>query len=78
VYNGLPNEEGEMGTFPGAFDGVEEEYDGRPLFRANPNVMGSWMLDAGFTYGLTIKADGGVDSNCCIASIVWLPHGGRR
>jgi hypothetical protein len=46
---------------------------GRPLYRANPVVMGSWMLDGGFHHGLTIRAQGGSTSACAIASIVWMP-----
>lgn len=46
---------------------------GRPLYSANPVVMGSWMLDAGFLHGLTIIARGGHVSAFAIASIVWMP-----
>jgi hypothetical protein len=46
---------------------------GRPLYSASPVVMGSWMLDAGFLHGLTIRAAGGHDAASAIASIVWLP-----
>lgn len=73
VRNGLPNERGEFGPIPAFTAGSEEEYNGRALFRANPVVMGSWMMDAGFSYGLTIQAEGGMDNNCAIATIVWLP-----
>ncbi|HVC18012.1 MAG TPA: hypothetical protein VNE18_12010 [Rhodanobacter sp.] len=48
---------------------------GRPYYRACPIVMGSWMLDAGFIHGLTIKSVGdhsGVNAFC---SIVWMPFG---
>ncbi len=74
VVNGLPNKYGEIERFPPEFPpGEEGEWNGRPLYRANPNIMGSWMMDAGFTYGLTVYAEGGTDNNCCIATIVWLP-----
>lgn len=73
VHNGVPNERGEFPTKPTFTLGSEEEYNGRALFRANPVVMGSWMMDAGFSYGLTIQAEGGMDNNCAIATIVWLP-----
>lgn len=73
VSNGLPNANGEFPPRPTFAVGIEEEYNGRPLFRANPVVMGSWMMDAGFSYGLTIQAEGGMDNNCAIATIVWLP-----
>ena len=47
--------------------------NGRPFYRANPVVMGSWMLDAGFNHGLTIRAAGGHDSTSAIATVVWMP-----
>lgn len=78
VRNGLPNDMGEFPLPPVMDPGVETEYGGRPLFRANPVVMGSWMLDAGFVDGLTIQADGGTDNNCAIATIVWLPAPEKR
>jgi hypothetical protein len=46
---------------------------GRPLYSANPVVMGSWMLDGGFLHGLTIRASGGHESARAIASVVWMP-----
>lgn len=78
VRAGLPNENGEFQPPPAMDPGVEVEYSGRPLYRANPVVMGSWMLDGGFTEGLTIQAEGGMDNNCAIASIVWMPMPDRR
>lgn len=50
---------------------------GRCLYRANPVVMGSWMLDAGFIHGLTIRAQGGNQAATAIASIVWMPFKAR-
>ena len=47
--------------------------NGRQLYKANPPVMGSWMLDAGFQHGLTIRNIGGQDSAPAMASIVWVP-----
>jgi len=73
ICNGLPNENGEFPPKPDFPPGEEGEYIGRPLFRANPVVMGSWMMDGGFINGLTIRAAGGMDNNCAIATIVWLP-----
>jgi hypothetical protein len=73
IRSGLPNAQGEFPEIPPFPPGVEGEYNGRTLFRANPVVMGSWMLDGGFVNGLTIEADGGMDNNCAIATIVWLP-----
>lgn len=51
--------------------------NGRPFYRANPIVMGSWMLDAGFNHGLTIRAEGGHDSTSAIATVVWMPYRAR-
>jgi len=48
--------------------------NGRPLYRANPVVMGSWFLDAGFEHGLTVRAAGGHDAASAIASIVFMPQ----
>lgn len=78
IRNGLPNENGEFPLPPPMEPGVEVEYTGRSLYRANPVVMGSWMLDGGFFEGLTVQAEGGTDNNCAIASIVWLPAPDRK
>ena len=78
VRNGLPDANGEFPWRLPEVPGQEGDYDGRPLFRANPVVMGSWMMDAGFTYGLTVQAEGGMDNNCAIATIVWLPAPAQR
>jgi hypothetical protein len=48
--------------------------NGRVFYRANPVVMGSWFLDAGFEHGLTIRAAGGHDSASAIASVVFMPY----
>ena len=48
--------------------------NGRSIYRANPIVMGSWFLDAGFEHGLTIRAAGGHESASAIASIVFMPY----
>lgn len=45
---------------------------GRRLFRGSPVVMGSWMLDAGFSDGLTFRYGGGTDGVAMIATIVWM------
>ena len=52
--------------------------EGRPIYRANPIVMGSWMLDGGFIHGLTIRAAGGHASTSAIATVVWVPHRVRK
>ena len=75
VIDGIPDENG---FFPD--HEMKEDHpnyhmrNGRPIYRATPVVMGSWMLDAGFFHGLTLLAKGGTDSACAIASIVWMPH----
>jgi hypothetical protein len=61
---------------PGGYDVAAKAYacrQGRPLYSASPTVMGSWMLDAGFLHGLTIRAAGGHEAAFVIASIVWMP-----
>lgn len=74
VYDGIPNENG---FFPDhEMPDTDPNYhmrNGRPIYRATPVVMGSWMLDAGFFHGLTLLAKGGTDSACAIASVVWMP-----
>ena len=40
--------------------------------------MGSWMLDAGFIHGLTVKAMGDASAVNTFASIVWMPFGKRK
>lgn len=52
--------------------------EGRPLYSANPVVMGSWMLDGGFIHGLTLRVAGGHESASAIASIVWQPFKKRE
>lgn len=74
VYDGIPNENG---FFPD-HEMPEDHPDflmrnGRPIYRATPVVMGSWMLDAGFFHGLTFVVKGGTESTCAIASVVWMP-----
>lgn len=49
-------------------------YNGRPIYTANPAVMGSWMMDGGFYHGLTLSALGGHESIVPFASIVWMPR----
>ena len=53
---------------------IESAYNGRPIFHANPSVMGSWMMDGGFYHGLTIVAPGGHELMVPYASIVWMPR----
>ena len=65
VIDGLPTEDGEI---------PNDETHWRQLLKANPVVMGSWMLDAGFTRGLTVRHLGGQDGTPGVASIVWVPY----
>jgi hypothetical protein len=61
---------------PGGYDKDAKAYaqrQGRAIYSASPTVMGSWMLDAGFLHGLTIRAAGGHEAAFVIASIVWMP-----
>ena len=51
---------------------------GRIFYKAIPAVMGSWMLDAGFIHGLTVKAMGDASAVNTFASIVWMPFGKRK
>jgi len=80
AIDGIPNEDG-------FFDGADPDrrpdqmpvdiesaaFNGRAFYYANPTVMGSWMLDAGFEFGLTVCALGGNASTTAFASIVWAP-----
>lgn len=75
VIDGIPDEHGFFPDHEMKSDHSNWEMrNGRPIYRANPVVMGSWMLDAGFFHGLTIIASGGTDSASAIATIVWVPH----
>lgn len=82
AIDGIPNDQGffperEEGDFDMPTDPTKGAYNGRPFYRANPVVMGSWMLDAAFYHGLTIYAAGGNDDVAAIASVVWMPHRAR-
>lgn len=74
AIDGVPNQ---YGFFPGEDEDPTTQAwhkrNGRPFYRSTATVMGSWMLDAGFHHGLTIRAMGGHGAACAIASIVWLP-----
>jgi len=72
AYDGVPDD---GGWFP---DEAMAEDDpkfwarrGRPLYFANPVVMGSWWINAGFQHGLTIVAAGGHQGSSAIATVVW-------
>jgi hypothetical protein len=68
ILDGIPDENGEIPT---------KDESWRQLLKANPVVMGSWMLDGGFTKGLTVRHYGGQDGVPGVASIVWLPYRGK-
>lgn len=69
LYDGIPDD---AGLFPDEGKDIPNA-NGRLLFKANPAVMGSWMLDAGFQHGLTVRATGGQPGTPALASIVWVP-----
>lgn len=69
LIDGVPDENGEIPTDP-------ENW--RQLLKANPVVMGSWMLDGGFTRGLTVRHYGGQAGVPAMASIVWVPYKSRK
>lgn len=73
IHNGVPDEEGNFPPQPNSDD--INEFPGRTLFRANPVVMGSWMMDAGFMNGLTVRCSGGSVHTAPVMTIVWLPFG---
>jgi hypothetical protein len=72
AYDGIPDDYGYFSDPPSETDPAFWTRNGRPIYRANPAVMGSWMCDGGFYNGLTIIAAGGTESACAIASIVWV------
>lgn len=85
LIDGIPDERGYFpAEIPAPTPGSDEwmawceangKRNGRPFFRANPVVMGSWMLNAGFLHGLTVIVPGGhVQSACPVATIVWQPY----
>lgn len=73
IYDGIPVDDGQ-------FQDIAEDHpdypmrNGRPIYRANPAVMGSWMLDAGFIHGLTIEVAGGHEGITPIGTFVWMPR----
>jgi hypothetical protein len=86
AYDGIPDDRGFFsprggsdggGSGSGNGSADEDTKNGREIYRANPAVMGSWMLDGGFYHGLTIVHNGGHSSAPAVASIVWLPANGK-
>ena len=79
AYDGIPNENGFFPDHEMPADHPEYHCrNGRPIYRANPVVMGSWMLDAGFLHGLTIFVVGDQLTVNCVASVVWMPFVARK
>jgi hypothetical protein len=74
AIDGVPSEDGYFPR-PDADETAKQAFarNGRILYRATPVIMGSWLLDAGFIHGLTIRAGGGHQSASAVASIVWMP-----
>lgn len=74
VIDGVPDE---RGFFPNLDPNLPPQdaamQAGVEFYRANPVVMGSWMLNAGFVHGLTVMALGGYNEVPPVASIVWMP-----
>lgn len=77
IYDGIPNDEGYFQDIP-EDDPAYPMRNGRPFYRANPAVLGSWMLDAGFIHGLTIEVTGGHEGISPIGTIVWMPRSRPR
>lgn len=82
VHDGVPDAHGHFHDEDGEFIRESEDrpgaYNGRHLYRATPTVMGSWMLDGGFMFGLTVHIDAGGHGVSPVASIVWLPYVERQ
>lgn len=77
VIDGIPDENGFFPDLaeidPGEIGLRNTMTEGFEFYRANPAVMGTWMLNAGFVHGLTIRSVGGNQSVPPVASVVWLP-----
>lgn len=70
AYDGVPDE---AGLFPDELNPYGPNANGRIIYKAHPAVMGSWMLDGGFRFGLTVRSLGGQPGTPTFASLVWLP-----
>ena len=70
AIDGYPDENGNLLELPEDRTGKF----GRQIYKANPIVMGSWMLDGGFHHGLTLKVSGGREKVMAMASVVWIPY----
>lgn len=67
IYDGVPDDNG----FFSNDESVDEDYkNGRELWIAHPTLMGSWAIDGGTNYGLTIVIDGN-NSVSPFLTVVW-------
>jgi hypothetical protein len=74
VIDGIPDENGFFPELvPDMAPADAAVAPGVEFYRANPNVMGSWMLNGGFIHGLTVMALGGFQQVAPVATIVWMP-----
>jgi hypothetical protein len=84
IIDGVPDANGHFDDVAvPAPDSPPEVFDawgkrnGREYFRANPVVMGSWMLNAGFHNGLTVHVTGAHQGLAPIATLVWTAFRAR-
>lgn len=72
----VPDQNGHFETFsPDPMDPTQDlTRPGLELLHCHPAAMGSWMLNGGFNYGLTIVFGAGHASVPTVASVVWLPY----
>lgn len=76
IIDGLPDENGMIDL-----SNVEDLNwfgNGRQLYKANPAVMNSWMLDAGFNFGLMVRHFGGQVGAPAMGTVVWVPFRTRQ
>ena len=71
VYDGVPDE---RGLFPVNEKTLDLIRNGRPVFNANPPILGMWMFDGGMYHGLTLILPGGhmAGVSPCV-TITWAP-----
>ena len=70
IIDGVPNEDGNFEDDDRRRS--EDSFNGRVFYRAHPVAMGSWMLDAGFYYGLTLLIHCS-SSVAPMGTVVWMP-----
>ncbi len=71
IYDGVPSESGHF-DFEGKM-GLSGRADvrGRRIFVMTPQIIGFWGLDAGFSSGLTVVADGGQATSPVLVTVMW-------